>query len=577
MTPRGKTGLWRWHAAAFAGYALLALVFIDHGRSLTREIQGQGADPFIFVWCLAWWPWAISHHLDPLYTGLIWQPLGVYMGWLTSVPLLALAGWPLTLISPVFTYNFFILLGPILAAFMAYLLCLHITRQPHAALIGGFLFGYSSYEMGQDVTTLNLSFTFCVPALMLLILLRLDDRLNRARLIALGALALICQFLICIEIFAMIFIFGGIAWALALVYLRERRAVLRRLVMDALLTAPWVLIALSPLLVSMARHADMVSLPAIWPYYFGTDLLNFFIPARTNLFGGGWISYISRSFNGGPQEQGGYIGLPLLVIILMFAREQATRPAARLLVVMFLLLALLSMGPRLWIAGHYTGVPLPWTLFLHLPLLWGALPIRFALFVSLTSAMIAALWIAAGKPAAGAANPDSQRRLRLALGGLACFALLPALHPWMPIPASRFFQPGRLQAVLGTNARVLVLPFAVQGPSAFWQAENHFGYRQTGGYLGFPPKPMEAYPAAKELFGAFENPGFRTDLAAFCQATHTQFIVMGAGTSAKLQSEVAQLHWPAQKIDDVTVFAVPGSDARVQDHAEIGFNRHSLF
>lgn len=44
----------------------------------------------------------------------------------------------------------------------------------------------------------------------------------------------------------MIFIFGGIAWTLALLYLPERWPALRQHAVDGLLTAPWVLILLSP-------------------------------------------------------------------------------------------------------------------------------------------------------------------------------------------------------------------------------------------------------------------------------------------------------------------------------------------
>ena len=550
---RVRASAWAWHGAALALYALLAAIFIDHGESLTRNIASQGSDPSAFIWFLAWWPWAIAHHTNPLFTSLLWQPAGLALDWVTSVPLLGLIGWPLTRISPVLTFNFFILLGPVLAAFMAWLLCLRITQHKPAAIIGGFLFGFSSYEMAQDTATLNLSFTICVPALLLIVLLRLDNRLSRPAAILLAGLALICQFLLCIEIFGMIFIFGGIAWALAMLYLPERRPALRRLVIDGLLTAPLVLLLLSPFLVHMALHADTVNLPALWPYFYSTNLLNFFIPTRTNLFGSGIFAVISSHFNGGPQEQDGYLGLPLLVILLLFAREQGAKPAARLLVAMFLLLVVFSLGPRLWVAGYYSGLVLPWAAFVHLPLVKSALPARFALFVSLTAAIMAASWIASASA--------RQRPLRLALGFLACLVLLPSPHPWMKIPASLFFQPGRVEAALGPQARILVLPFSINCPSSFWQAENHFGFVQTGGYLGFPPKSMQAYPAVDELFGNTRNPGFLTDITNFCTSTHTQFIVLGPGTTPVLQADIARLHWRGQKIDDVVVYTVPAGTA----------------
>jgi hypothetical protein len=103
----------------------------------------------------------------------------------------------------------------------------------------------------------------------------------------------------------------------------------------------------------------------------------------------------------------------------------------------------------------------------------------------------------------------------------------------------------------------LVLPFAIQGPSSFWQVESHFGFVQTGGYLGFPPKPMQAFPAVSELFGGTENAGFLGDIANFCVMTHTQFIIMGPGTSLAVQAAIARLNWKWRTVDDVMVYTVP--------------------
>lgn len=543
---------YHWHAGALAFYAVIAALFIDHGESLTREIAGQGSDPFAFVWFLAWWPWAITHHLNPFFTHLVWQPAGVCLSWVTSVPLLALIGWPVTLISPVLTFNILLLSAPVLSAWAAYFLCLAITRRPPAAIIGGFLFGFSSYEMAQDSAVLNLSFTLCVPLLLLVVLLRLNDRLSRAKTLVFGGLALICQFLVCIEIFGMIFFSGGVAWGLGMALLPERRPALRRLFVDALWTSPLVVLVLSPFLGSMALHAGSINLPALWPYYFTADPLNFFIPSRNNLLGG--MLGISTHFNGGMQEQDGYLGLPLLLMIGLFAREKFGAASARMLLLMFVTLLVASLGPRLWLAGRITRMVLPWAFFVHLPLLHSALPTRFALFVSLLAAIIAVSWMAEAATA-------RQRQARYALGLLACVFLLPQFHPWMRLPESRFFQPGRVEAVLGTHARLLVLPFSINGPSSFWQQQEKFGFVQTGGYLGFPPRPMQRYPAVSELFAGNQSAHFLADVTDFCEATHTQFIVMGPGTTAVVRDAITKLNWPARRFDDVVVYTVPsGAD-----------------
>lgn len=535
------------HAGALALYSAFSLLLIDHGVNITQKLSGQGSDPYDSPWFLAWWPYAVLHHKDPFFTQLVWQPVGVSLGWITSVPVLSLLFMPVTLTAgPVVTYNILIILAPILSALFAYLACWRIARNWRAALIGGFLFGFSSYEMAQVTAALNLCMTFCLPALLLLVLERLDDELSRARAALLGGLLLLVQFLISIEIFALIFVFGGIAWALAMLYLPERRVVLRRLVADALCAAPIVLIPLVPLLFSMSRHFGLIHHPEAWPYFFTTDLLNLFIPSGFNLFGAPFAA-VSAHFNGGVQEQDGYIGLPLLFILWRFAREHGGGGQGRLLVVMFLVALIASFGPRLWIAGHYSGLVLPWMLAVHLPLLNGALPVRFALFTSLAAAIIASLWVS-GAP---------RRGWRLVIALLACIVLLPRWHPWRDIPASAFFEPGRVQEVLGPNPRILILPFSINGASSFWQQENKYGFTQTGGYLGFPPAPMQKYLAVGDMFGNVMEKGFLPSFVQFCEATHTQYIVIHDGAQPAIAAAIATLGWKAQKIDDVTVLTVP--------------------
>lgn len=547
----GKPGDWRGHVGALALYGALSLGLVDHGVSITRRLSGQGSDPYDSPWFLAWWPWALGHHLDPFFTTKVWYPVGVNLNWITSVPFLAVLGAPLTLLAgPVVTYNCFVILAPILAAWFAYLLCFRLTRDVAAALIGGFLFGFSSYEMAQDAGALNLSFTCCVPALLLLVLVRVEGGIGRGRVVALGSLLLIAQFLICIEIFAMIFVFGAIAWGVALQYLPERRAALRRLFVDGLVCAPFVALPLVPFFVSMAHSYASVHHPDAWPYFFTTDLLNLVVPSQMNLFGAPFTD-ISEHFTGGAQEQDGYIGLPLLIIFWLFAREQRHAAGGRLLVALLLVFLVASFGPYLWVGGHFTRIALPWLALVKLPLLGAALTSRFALFVSLVAAMIAALWIAA----------PQARRKRLALGGLACVALLPSPHPWGDIPNSAFFAPGRVEQVLGANPHLLILPFSINGASSFWQQENQFGFTQTGGYLGFPPASMQHFAAVGELFGNFMGPGFLADFSTFCRATQTQVVVVGTGANPAMVAALRTLAWPVRKVDDVTIFTVPGGDA----------------
>jgi hypothetical protein len=549
-----SNSLRRWHAAAFGVYGVMAVILIDHGKSLTTNIAGHGADPLLFIWLLAWWPFAVLHHLDPLYTNLVWQPLGVYLPWVTSVPLLSLLGAPVTWAGgPLLTYNLLIIGAPVVSAWAAYRLCLKLTGSPAASIISGYLFGFSTYEMAQNEAALNLSVNLFVPFLLIIVSKRLDDELSRRGVIVAGGLLLIGQFMISAEIFAMLFVFGGLTWALALLYMPERRSQLRRLFIDGLCTAPLVVICLSPFLLTMFSHFGYIHLPQAWPYYFTIDPLSLLIPSPANAIGGDMFRFVSKGFvKFSLQEQDGYLGVPLLLIIFLYARENAGKPAARMLVVLFLLLLIASFGPHLWLDGHYTSIGLPWGLPVLSPLIGSALPARFSMFVSLAAAIMAAIWISA------APTPVQQKR-RLALGVLACIALLPRFHVWEPVPHSRFFQPGRVQAALGDHARLLLLPFAINGPSSFWQQEAGFSFAQTGGYLGFPPHAMQHYKAVGELFGNYQDPGFVRDFRDFCAATNTQYVVAGPGTPAALNAALARLNWPSHRIDDVTVYTVPSA------------------
>ena len=542
---------WRRAAAGWGAaillYAAVAVFVLGDGADLRRDLLGNGGDPQIFVWALAWWPWAVRHGLDPLYTHLVWQPLGVPLLWVTSVPLLSLLAAPLTLLGgPALAYNVLVLAAPVLAALAAFGLCRYVAGGFWPALLGGYLYGFSAYEMAADLATLNLSFTCLLPCLVLLALARLDGRIGRGGAVALVSLLMVLQFLISIEVFATAVLCGGIAWLLALRMLPARRKALLGLLLDALWAAPIVLLVLSPLLLAMLRDAHYVLLPPAWKWIFTADLLNVFVPTRLTALGGQLGLPVSHRFAGDLQEQDAYLGLPLLLIFLWFGIARWRERGAALLLVLLGVFLLLSLGPRLWVDGVQTAIFLPWALLMQLPLIGAALPARFALYVSLAGALIAALWMAGGR---GWWRPG--------LGLLACLALLPAPHPWTALPHTVFFQPGRVQAALGPTPRLLVLPFGSRGPSTFWQVRSDFGYAQTGGYLGYPPRAMQHYNVVEQLFDDFQLPGFGADLTLFCQSTGTQYVVAGPGVSPGLAAALAALHWTARRIDDVTVLTVP--------------------
>jgi len=537
MTPAARAASWQ--AGAVLVYAATACICLDHGASLTRNIAAPGADAYIFIWFLKWWPWAISHHLNPFHTNLVWQPQGIYTLWLTSVPLLAVLMLPATLLGgPVLSFNLLVMLGPVVCAWSAYRLCLRLTGDPPAALIGGFLFGFSPYVLVLARAAPNLADAWFVPLLIWLALARFDGAIGRRRAVALASLIVAGQFLISLEVAATALLFAALAWALAFAWLPDWRPGLRRLLVDALCTAPLLAVLLSPLFLALLAHRHFLQVPWYWAYRFSTDGLS--------VIGG--LPFVPPLPAQVPEASPA-----LLALILLFAWGRRGSPAARWLLAMLVILVLASLGPRLWLGGRMTGAVLPWALVTRLPLLGAALPMRFSLYVALLGAVIAALWIAGGR----------YRWFRLGLGLVACAVLLPGLRPLAPVPQAAFFAPGRIESVLGPRPAVLILPFAGNGAGTFWQQENNFGFTQTGGYLGPPPAAEINDPAVVQLFDNVMDPGFLADFKTFCIASGTQYVVAGPGTPPAELAALARLGWPTRAVDDVTVLTVPPAPAQV--------------
>ena len=169
-----------------AAYLLVSFLFLGLPVAAHPErdvVGGLFTDPQIFVWSFAWWPHAILHGLNPIYTHQIWAPDGFNLAWATSVPGLAIAFAPLTLLfGPVLAYNVASILMPALAAWTAFLLCRRVTGgAAWPSLAGGYLFGFSTYILAAELTHIFSAAVFLLPVAALLVLRFIDGDLDTAR------------------------------------------------------------------------------------------------------------------------------------------------------------------------------------------------------------------------------------------------------------------------------------------------------------------------------------------------------------------------------------------------------------
>jgi hypothetical protein len=344
-------------------------------------------------------------------------------------------------------------------------------------------------------------------------------------------------------------IFSALIWGVALIVLPKARAMLLRLAVDIGLAAPITVLLVSPLLWAMIRGSHDLAVPAFVPFLFVNDLTSFAVPTATSAVGGPFFYGFTRHFPNAFDEQGAYIGLPLLFILGVFFCKKWQRPLVRFLALGFAIIVVASLGPHLLIDGNFSGFTLPWYAVTKLPVLSAAEPNRFALFMWLIIAIVVSFWLAEPRSA------DGVRRSRLC-AILACATIMPIFHPVQPVPAQNLFEPKNLQAAIGLDKRVLILPFSIVGNSTYWQEQSHFGFVQTGGYLGYPPRNNASIPAVAQLFTRHYRATLPADLKQYCLSTGTQFVIADEKLDPPLEAALAQSGWKRRQYGDLYVYAV---------------------
>ena len=109
----------------------------------------------------------------------------------------------------------------------------------------------------------------------------------------------------------------------------------------------------------------------------------------------GWLP-LANTFSGTTSENGLYIGLPLLVLLVTGAIARRHRPVMRVTALTTAAAFVISLGSRLTV-GHWVGtaVPLPEAVLTHVPLLDNVIAARYSLYVMLGAAVIFALTVEA--------------------------------------------------------------------------------------------------------------------------------------------------------------------------------------
>ncbi|MGC9272151.1 hypothetical protein [Acidiphilium sp.] len=534
-------------------YASLSLAFFGSTGSWSTRYLGQGGDPLQFMWFLNWWPFAAANGINPFWTHFVWYPHGFDLSWATAVPALASVAAPLTLMTnAVVSFNFISVLNPALAAWTAYLLSREITRDDVAALLAGFLFGFSSYEIGQTLGHLNLDTIALIPLIPLLMVRRYRATLSRRGFIGLTALVLWLQSGISLEVFATLITFGVIAGVIFwLSGDRATRHGLQSLAVETAIALGFTTLAASPTLYYLARGAYTVPAVINSTVMFSADPVNYLLPTIVTEIGHRLAAPIIAHLSGNAAEQGAYLGAPLVGILLFCAWRYRGDRSMRALLIIIAVIIIASLGPVLHLAGRLTGVRLPWSWTRQMPLIRSALPTRFTLYVSLAASVVVAKFLADGA--------GRQRWGRIGVALLACVFLLPnqGAYHWSTVPQAPSLLGNSGKQLLGPSPNVIILPFGASGPDMAWQFEAGMSFTQAGGYVGFSPRQAQAWPVLGDFQQARPGPQFSNDLASFCALHRVTDILLAPDTPKPLVQAVEQLGWPRTVRPDLTIIKVP--------------------
>lgn len=483
----------REHLLALAVPAVVSLAVLGPWilpRMTTGFLSVQPQDGSNFVWMFRWWPYALAHHLDPLYTTAAWAPGGINLAWVASIGLPAIVLTPVTeLFGPLASFNVVELAAPVLASWTGYLLCRKVAGAFWPAVLGGLCFGFSPYLMAQvGPGEPNLSLVFLVPLAAWLVLRLADQSLPPRRFVLILGVVLGAQLYISTEIFATMTLVGVVAGAVGVAFggAAVRRLVLRAAGPVALAYAGGLILASPLLYAAFSRPAPYK--PALFTTLAhgarsASDLLGFVIPGRFTILGGQL---------GGQWGRDGnllYIGIPLLVLAVIFAVTEWERRRTRLIVITLAVTMVLSLGDSLTVFG--AGV-LPWRLLGLMPLLGMAQAGRLILYVFLLLAVILSMWLARpGRP-----------RLRWALAALALLAIVPNVtaNVWTrqayvpPVLAS-----GEFRSYLSPGETVWIVD-ANRNRQMIWQAQTGFYFRLAGGFFGQTPTGLRP-PAVQAQLG----------------------------------------------------------------------------
>ena len=378
-------------------------------QGIAHTIQTAGGnDVPEEVWFLAQTPWVLLHAHNPLVNNWLNAPGGIDLMDNTTMPLLGILGFPITLLfGPIATFNVLLDLAIFASAMSFFAMARRFVRWWPAAFVGGLAYGFSPFTAATANGHLFLLFQAVPPLLILFVdrFFRSDKASPVWSGVAVG-LCFVAQFYISTEVFASLLVMTAIAAVIGVGYVVRKHVPLdrRRTVTFAGCAAVIVALGIAYgawLAVAGPQHITGPAQPASAIAGVTVDPLGLVVPTIDQHFTLGHAQ-LGDSLTAlrtpqwqivldSPIENGSYVGVPLLIALVVGTIVLRRKRLALFCAAMGAIALILSFGSNLHFDGHRTGIPLPFFVIAHLPLLDSSVASRWITYFWLFAALLLTL------------------------------------------------------------------------------------------------------------------------------------------------------------------------------------------
>jgi hypothetical protein len=474
---------------AYLSYLVLSLwvmcrLWVDPNG---RVLSGNDDDHGVMLFMLAHAERVVFHGANPFWSDRLNVPDGVNMMANTSMLALTLPVAPVThFLGGGVSVALLLTLGLAgTAAAWYHVFSRHLLRTRRAAYVGGLWCGFCPAMVSHANGHINFVAQFVVPFIVWQVLrLREPGRAVRGGII----LALLVVLQVFINEEALLFTaltLGVFVLAYAVTARDEARAVAKRF--------------LAGLGVTAVTASALLAWPLWWQFFgprsyhgqpfepsdYVTDLLSLGAFARQSLAGNGAVA---RQLSVSATEDNTFFGVPVLVMLVVAMVMLRRSAAARATAVAGLVLLIASMGPELRVGGWDTGIPLPFVLVSHVPIIDLVSTTRFAMVTATVVGILLAL--------AADRIRRYPRRRRKAFWIALVVALVPVAPKPVPIieadPVPPFIAAGMWRAYVSDDRSLVSVPLpdVTTGRTGMrWVTLENLGYRSPRGYFMGPANP----------------------------------------------------------------------------------------